>query len=63
VKIEVTLQVDVDLEGWALEYGLPNVATALVEALADLREKEYYLLTPKWDGLATVDSVAAVVRI
>jgi hypothetical protein len=63
VRIEVTLQVDVDLEGWTTEYGHDSVGEALVYVLKDLREKAYYLAAPKWDGLATVDSVTAVVRI
>lgn len=64
MKITVTLKVDVDLDAWMTEYGHGSAASALVEALGDLRHPDYYLNDTKWNGLiAKVEDVKAVVDL
>lgn len=63
MKVMVTLEVDVNLKAWQTEYGSETTMHALKEALADLREPGWYLNSEKWDGLATLTSVSAVVEV
>jgi thioester reductase-like protein len=52
----VTIEADVNLDALAVEYGT-TAATALVQVLTDLREPDWYLSEPKWQGLATVEKI------
>ena len=53
IKVVVTLEVEVDVEGWQTEYGTDE-AEAVDKILRDLGEPGWYLYEPKWDGLAKV---------
>ncbi len=61
-KVIVTIDVDVDLDGWAAEYGI-KVSSAVTQMLADLRDPGWYLNEPKWTELARVNGVKAVMVI
>ncbi len=61
MKIKVELEVELDVDAWAAEYGHPSsgvgLYAAMREALGDLKDPEQYLATPKWGGLANVKDV------
>jgi hypothetical protein len=63
VKFKVTIFVDVDLDTWTQEYGNSGAVESMEQVLADLGNQESYLLSPKWEGLATIRSVEAYVVI
>lgn len=61
MKFTVTLEVDVDLEAWTDEYGTAGAGGSLTQVLTDLNEPGWYFRHPKWQALASLQSVKSVV--
>jgi hypothetical protein len=63
MQFEVKLTVEVDVDGWQVEYGTATITEALMDVLTDLREPGWYLQGEKWKGLGTVTAVEAQLNL